>query len=186
MIAEQTTFARLSARSQRQAMDWSLVLVSQGIETVIDQHDPVNGWGLLVAPNDEAAALAIIRQYRLENRHWPWRPQKLHKGLLFDWTSLAWVVLVAFFFWLDSRIDLQRTGLMEAPALSHGQWWRPFTAVWLHADLAHLAANATVGLVLLGLTMGCYGTGVGLLAAYLAGAGGNFAKWLFDASPHPS
>jgi len=41
-------------------------------------------------------------------------------------------------------------------------------------------ANAGFGLVLLGLAMGVYGTGVGLLAALLAGAGGNAAAWLID------
>jgi rhomboid-like protein, plant len=41
--------------------------------------------------------------------------------------------------------------------------------------------NASLGLVLLGLTMGNFGTGVGLLAAYLAGAGGNLATWLIVA-----
>src|SRR5581483_3365473 len=51
-------------------------------------------------------------------------------------------------------------------------------------DLAHLASNAIFGVVLLGLTMGRYGTGVGLLAAYLAGAGGNLLSWLLSTRPH--
>ena len=38
--------------------------------------------------------------------------------------------------------------------------------MWLHADVGHFATNATFGLVLLGLVMGRYGTGVGLLAAH--------------------
>jgi len=40
--------------------------------------------------------------------------------------------------------------------------------------------------VLLGLTMGKCGTGVGLLAAYLAGAGGNVIAGLLSAGPHRS
>ncbi len=61
---------------------------------------------------------------------------------------------------------------MNASKVTAGEWWRLFTAMWLHADVAHLAANCTMGLVLLGLVMGRYGTGVGLLGAYLAGAAG--------------
>src|SRR5204863_1178219 len=50
-----------------------------------------------------------------------------------------------------------------------------FTAVTLHADVAHLAANVSTGIVFLGLAMGCFGSGTALLAAVLAGAGGNVA-----------
>jgi membrane associated rhomboid family serine protease len=58
--------------------------------------------------------------------------------------------------------------------------------MWLHADLAHLATNATIGLVLLGLAMGRYGTGAGLLAAYVAGAGGNLVAGLISLQTHRS
>jgi len=62
---------RIAARSQRQAMDWSLVLASQGIEHVLN-HTAETGWSLVVAEAEHPAALAAIRQYRLENRRWPW------------------------------------------------------------------------------------------------------------------
>ncbi len=72
---------RIPARSRGQAMDWSLVLASQGIEHVIEGPDetgwPRNprsseppgpyaplGWGLLVAEPDHGAALTAIRLYR--------------------------------------------------------------------------------------------------------------------------
>jgi membrane associated rhomboid family serine protease len=73
--------------------------------------------------------------------------------------------------------------MMEVSALSHGEWWRLFTATWLHANVAHLATNAVFGFLFLGLAMGRYGPGVGLLAAYLAGVGGNGVDWLvYDAN----
>jgi rhomboid protease GluP len=80
-------------------------------------------------------------------------------------------------------MDLRSAGVMEGWAVSQGQWWRLFTAIWLHADIGHLASNASIGVVLLGLAMGRYGTGVGLLAAYLAGVGGNLAVWWLSAGP---
>jgi rhomboid protease GluP len=178
--------ARISARSRQQVMDWSLVLASQEIETSIDYSEDGKGWGLLVAGQDYERALNAIRQYRLENRRWPWRREVFRPGLLFDWGSLAWVCLLVFFYWVNAHTDLHFAALMDTTAVAHGQWWRLFTAVWLHADLGHLAANATFGLVLLGLAMGRYGTGAGLLAAYLAGAGGNVISWLFSAEPHRS
>jgi rhomboid protease GluP len=178
--------ARIPTRSQRQAMDWSLVLVSQGIETTIDQAADGGGWGLLVAGPDLGTAIKIIRQYHLENRGWPWQQQVFRQGFLFDWAVLAWALLAGMFFWLSTTTDLKTSGLMDGTAVAHGQWWRLFTAMWLHADLAHLATNATLGLVLLGLTMGRYGTGVGLLAAYLAGAGGNLIAGLLSLQTHRS
>ena len=177
---------RITASSQRQAMDWSLVLVSQGIETMIEQPGNGAGWGLLVAPQEYENALDAIRRYRSENRGWPWQQQVFRPGFLFDWGSLAWALLLVFFFWLGTRIDLQPAGIMDSVRVRHGDWWRLFTAIWLHADLAHLGSNATLGLVLLGLAMGRYGTGVGLLAGYLAGAGGNVAAWLVSSETHRS
>jgi membrane associated rhomboid family serine protease len=75
---------------------------------------------------------------------------------------------------------------MDSTVVFHKQWWRLFTATWLHADAGHLASNAALGLVLFGLTMGLYGTGVGLLAAYLAGVGGNVVAGIFSSQPHYS
>jgi rhomboid protease GluP len=170
---------RIPVRSRRQAMDWSLLLISQGIESTLD-HDPHDGWSLAVAPHEFHRSLALIRQYRLENLRWPWR-QKIRQTVLFDWACLAWVLLMGLFYWIDQyRLDLGRPGAMDGAAVLHGQWWRLFTATCLHADLGHLAANAGFGLVLLGLTMGIYGTGVGLLAASLTGVCGNLLALLLD------
>jgi membrane associated rhomboid family serine protease len=178
---------RIPAYSRRQAMDWSLVLVSQGIESTIDYAPDHAGWVLLIMPQDYEHAVEAIRLYRIENRRWPWRREIFQPGLLFDWTCLAWALLVCVFFSIsDSRPDFVSAGAMDSFAVSRGQWWRLFTAIWLHADVAHLASNATLGVVLLGLAMGRYGTGTGLLAAYLGGALGNLAVWLVSWRPHYS
>lgn len=159
-------------------MDWSLVLVSQGIETTIDYAPDGGSWALLVAPNDYDSALNAIRLYRLENRGWPWQKRVPGPEVLFDWGSLAWVSLVILFFWLDTNIGFRSAGVMSGAAVTKGQWWRLFTSIWLHADLGHLASNAVFGFLLLGLSMGRYGTGAALLAAYFAGVAGNIGTWL--------
>jgi len=167
---------RIPARSRTEAMDWSLVLVSQSIETALE-HTPEAGWELAVASEDYERALEAIRLYRAENRGWPWQRRILRSGLLFDWGSLAWVGLVVLFFCLDERVGLQRAGLMIRPAVGQGEWWRLFTAIWLHADVSHLVFNATLGFVLLGFAMAGFGSSPGLLGAYLAGVGGNLIGW---------
>ncbi len=166
----------IPTRSRRQAMDWSLVLASQSIETTIEHTE--TGWELLVPVAEYEQALQTLRQYQHENRHWHWQRQVFKGGIVFDWASLSWVTLLFFFAWLNSPYDLESQGILSSTAVAHGQWWRIFTAIWLHADISHLAANAAIGFLLLGLTMGRFGTGVGLLASCLAGAIANAAECL--------
>ena len=71
--------AQIDARSRRQAMDWSLVLASQAIDTALDYSEEGFGWGLIVAEGDYDRATEAIRLYQLENRRWPWR-QELFPG----------------------------------------------------------------------------------------------------------
>jgi len=176
--------ATIPARSRVDAMDIGLVLISQGIEATIERTEE-SGWALELRAEDYQAAVEAIRLYRQENQGRRWRREVLHSGLLFDWASSAWVILLCLFYWLnDTRVDLRTPGVLDTVALAQGEWWRLFTAVWLHADLAHLTGNATFGFILLGLAMGRYGTGVALLAAYLAGVGGNVLGWFVSLQPH--
>jgi rhomboid protease GluP len=179
--------ARIPARSRRQAMDCSLVLISQGIETTID-FSQESEWGLILAAKDYESALGVLKLYDAENRHWRWRQKISVNGALFDWASLGWVLLIGVFFFIQTHAGdgFREAGLMDATAVYRGEWWRLFTAIFLHADLGHFALNASIGLFLLGLTMGNFGTGLGLLGAYLAGAGGNIATWLIYSGGHRS
>ena len=178
--------ARIPARSRRVAMDWGLVLASQGIQAVIEK-DPERGWSLVVATADHLRAVEVIRLYRKENLRWPWLRRVLKQDYIFDWAAAVYVVLIGVFQYLASlQSSLTDAGLMDTELFAQGQWWRPFTAVWLHANYAHLAANAGFGFVLLGLALGRYGTGLGLLAAYLAGVTGNLADWAVYGAGHHS
>src|SRR3974390_1601656 len=91
----------IAARSRRQALDWSLVLLSQGIEHTVERSLETGSWELMVEAEDAQGALETIRLYQSENRHWPWRRELFKPGLLFDWASLAWVALVCIFYWLS-------------------------------------------------------------------------------------
>ena len=162
------------------------MLMSQGIAATIDDGGEGDGWGLLVSTRDYPDAMRAIRLYRLENRHWHWRQPSPVLGFLFDWKISFWGLVMVMFYWLchTSRPDFQIAGRMDNSAVWAGEWWRIFTAVLLHADVAHLASNVSLGVVLLGLAMGRYGSGLGLLAAYLAGAAGNVAGLLIYSQSH--
>jgi len=174
----------IPVRSRRQAMDWSLALISQGISATIKHEAGGSGWYLEVSAQDGQKAFQTLRQYHQENRGWPWQNAIPWPAAHFDWTSLAWAVLLAWLFWLGSvNPDFKGAGIMDTSAVLAGQWWRVFTAITLHADIAHLAGNLSIGVLLFGLAMGRFGTGAGSLAAFLAGAAGNLASLLINAKP---
>ncbi|MSR65779.1 MAG: rhomboid family intramembrane serine protease [Pedosphaera sp.] len=179
-----TETVRIPTRTRRRAMDWSLALVSQGIENVIRQ-EPDDGWQLVVSAADAERARATIEQFRRENLRWPWRREVWHGRAMFDWAGLLWVLLTGAFFFTPAN-NFHAAGIMDAAAVARGEWWRIFTAEVLHADLLHFATNTIFGLLLLGLAMGRYGTGVGLLGAYLAGAAGNVVSWWVHGDAHRS
>ena len=165
-------------------MDWSLVLVSQGIETTIEPPQEDGRWELVVTAQDCERAVKALRQYRVENRDWPWRQPLPWPQTHFDWVSILWAGLLILFYFLSSRDpNFLAAGIMDSTKVFSGQWWRVLTAMMLHADLGHLATNLSIGIVLFGLAMGQYGTGTGLLAAYLAGIGGNVASLLLNVKP---
>lgn len=166
-------------------MDWSLVLVSQGIEAMIERDAESGAWRLVVEAPDYPRAIGAIRQYHAENRQRRWQQTLPWTGLVFDWRCIVPILIFVCLFVVEAmgRADLSRLGMMNNTLVHQGQWWRLFTAVTLHGDLAHLAANVTTGLVLIGLAMGVYGAGLGLLVSFLAGVGGNLAGlWLYSSA----
>jgi len=179
-------FATIPTRSEQQAMDWSLVLVSQGIEATIERRPDEKSWQLVVNAPDYSRALQAIRQYRAENQRPSWCRELPWTGLLFDWRSLLPLLFLVCLFVVEAtgRGNLSDLGRMDNQAVHAGQWWRLFTAVMLHHDLPHLVANVTTGLLLLGLAMGAVGPGIGLLASFLAGASGNLAGFLLYSGTH--
>ncbi len=182
MLAES---ARIITRSRTQAMDWSLVLASQDIEHSIDFSPEEGFWFLSLAAAEEERARAAIRQYRWENRT-GWRQPLPLTDLLFDIRSVFWFLVPIVLFLVDEAThrSLSEAGRMDNVAASHGQWWRLFTAVTLHADIAHLVANVGIGILFLGLAMGIWGTGTAWLASFLAGVGGNVAGWIVYHQPY--
>jgi rhomboid protease GluP len=177
---------KISTRTKRRAMDWGLVLASQGIEAVIDKSDDT--WALLVEPKDFDRAQAILRQYHQENRGWQWKHPLPQTGLLFHWGSFGWAAaIVALYYWSAVRFPgIKSAGIMDSDKVHQGQWWRVWTAITLHENISHLMANATTGFILMGLAMARYGAGVALLAAFVAGALGNVADLLVYSQPHQS
>lgn len=159
------------ARDEAQARDWALVLVSRGVESTLGQ-DAVSGrWFLLLPASARERGMAELRAYHRENRRWSWRTSTQDADLQYHWGALLWVLAIVVAFQLGDVVA--RRGWFESIRFAQGEWWRVITSVWLHHDVAHLASNAIYGSLVLGLALGRYGVGIGLLGGLLGGIAGN-------------
>lgn len=183
----QSTATVFESRSQAQALDWSLVLISQGIENLLAQRADDGAWTLEVAPGDWQRASESIAAYERENAT-VWRQELKWPGLLFDARAIFWFAALVLLHWFSaiSPQNLEALGVMNRSAVLHGEWWRIITATTLHGDVAHLASNVVIGIVFLGLAMGCFGAGVALLLSLLGGVLGNVASLLLHNDPFRS
>lgn len=162
--------AEIRARSERQAMDWALVLASQGIESALERSSATGSWSLRMHANEYARALQSIHQYRLENRRFAWRQPIPGSHWSFHWGVLAWMVMCGTAFQIQPSLE---RGLFDTISVRQGEWWRAFTSIWLHQDLGHLGLNLVFGGIFLGLAMGRYGAGIAAWTGLWAGALGN-------------
>ncbi len=106
---------------------------------------------LVVAVADEARALEEFGAYARENRGWqprdPLPVLTAHGG---GWTGITfYVIVLCTVSMLRDRwvfdVDWAAAGRLSAGAVCAGQWYRTVTALTLHVDLQHLAANLTFG-----------------------------------------
>jgi rhomboid protease GluP len=125
----------------------SLVLMAVGIESVVTFAGA--GFILWVGEGDASRAQLHLSQYESENRPAPPLPppRPLYPN--------AWVGCLAYVFCLMGvayalsaglvRLDAFDVGDLHAANVQKWQLWRAWTALTLHVDGAHLAANLGAG-----------------------------------------
>ena len=168
----------MASKSERLVMEWGLVLVSQGIETAIDHTESLGSgsgtrrvWCLKVATVNVEGAREAIRLYRRENRRFNWAHEGSAGWVLFHKGAMRWSLTMGCIFL--SQTVLLEPCIFDSRSVRTGDWWRALTATWLHADIAHLAANTLAGGVMMGLAMGRFGLGTALLLTLIGGMCGN-------------
>jgi rhomboid protease GluP len=120
---------------------------------------------------DAAAALNELRHYEAESRPAPPPPPapRLHKNAWVGCVAYAAILLGVAHMIAEglARLDAFDAADLDAARVQSGQWWRAWTALTLHLDAAHLAANL----------------GAGIWFGYLAGRQlGSGRAWLFIVS----
>jgi rhomboid protease GluP len=119
---------------------------------------------LLVDTSEAVAAREHLRLYEIERLHKPPPPPpppKLYPHAEIG-STLYVLVIVGVALAISNglwRLDAFDVGALDAGLVREGQWWRVWTALTLHLDGPHLAANALAG------------TWFGYLASRLLGVG---------------
>lgn len=165
----------------------SLVLTAVGID---HWQDPASG-SLLVAEADTSAAQLHLALYRQENQDWPSQPpvarSASNRG---HYTALLMLLLAGVYVktgpWSAHSIWFTQGAMDNAAVFATAHWWRPITALTLHADLSHLLGNCLIGGLILHLLGRVVGYGQAWLLTLLAGAAGNLCNGLLRQAPHLS
>jgi membrane associated rhomboid family serine protease len=177
-------------RSPRRAdcEERALVLTAVGISSVITLA--YREYVLSVDPADVDAARAHIGQYESENRPGPPPPPppRLHRAA---WLGcLAYIVcLMGVAFVMSNgmvRLDAFDTGDLDAARVQSGQWWRAWTALTLHVDGPHLAANLGAGVWFGYLAGRQLGNGIAWLLIVTGAALSNLGEGLLGPPEHHS
>jgi membrane associated rhomboid family serine protease len=166
----------------------ALVLASQSIDAQVRWNGRY--WVLRVPDEAVDAARREISAYAAEAADTrPIRPTRRPPGS--PWSGVAaYLAIIVAMGWIapDMSLDIDwlADGRMDSGRMLAGEWWRPITALSLHADFGHLLGNAFFG-AFFGYSVGRYlGSGFGWLAIVLCAALGNAANALLSGSDHRS
>jgi membrane associated rhomboid family serine protease len=165
--------ARRSACEER-----ALVLTAAGIPSAIRADG-----ALFILEVDDAElnrALSELGQYEAEIRPIPVQPPPPPQREPHAWIGCVVyaAVLLGVAYAIANglvRLDAFDLGELDAGRLQSGQWWRAWTALTLHLDAGHLAANLGAGIWFGYLAAGELGSGS---SWFLIVNGAALANWL--------
>ncbi len=144
---EDDLFTVFRSAHRRECNERLLVLTAVGVEAVITARG--GEFLLQVALQDAGYAARHLSQYEAENRPPP-PPPPPPPVYGHAWVGCALYVLVLVgVAWVLSnglvRLDAFDLGELDAGRIQAGEWWRAWTALTLHLDAPHLAANLAAG-----------------------------------------
>jgi membrane associated rhomboid family serine protease len=138
------------------------------------------GFRLLVEPSAIATAREQLECFDRESIGWPPQPvapeAPARKTEFF--TPLLWALAVLAAFCGQNAWPgaWEAAGALDARAVfGRGEWWRPVTALFLHADLGHLSSNVLSGIFVFSAVLSTIGRRRGWLLLAVASIAGNFA-----------
>jgi len=167
----------------------AFMLYAVGIASAIARDS--SGCVLLVDTSDASAALEHLRQYEIERLNKPPPPPPPPKLYSDAWIgSLIYALLLAGVAFAISnglwRLDAFDVGELDAGLVQKGQWWRVWTALTLHLDGPHLAANTLAGIWFGYLASRLLGTGTSWFLVVMGAGLANWIEAFFGPATHRS
>ncbi len=173
-------------RDHAAAVERSVVLEAMGIAHEIQTTDD-GRWALIVDDADAREAQAALAAWEAENLPGPALPAKPEYGRSLAGVAAALGVLaVALFAGFRPASILVERGSADAARMLNGEWWRAATALTLHADLAHVVANAAALAIFVGAVARRLGPALAAWLTLAGGVGGNVLTALVVRGGHVS
>ena len=178
----------LSCPDRQQCNELVLVLAAQSIPARVRWGGQF--WILSVPSDSVAVARHEVRAYTEEARRAvPAPPVPSANGR-------PWPGIVAYAAFLTIMalmapdmgfgVDWLGAGRMDGGRMLAGEWWRPVTALTLHADAAHLLGNILFGGFFAYSVIRYFGAGFGWLTIIVCGTLGNVANGFLAGPDHRS
>lgn len=161
--------------SMQDANEYALVVLAMNLDCWMRMEAGGERYALYANP---AFAIAVREEFALytEEQSLP-KDRKLevplyHSGLEF---YLLWAISLVLVFMSQTEIIEDQYCNSSIALYAQGEWWRPFTALFLHGDFNHLIGNLLIGGIFCFLVAQSIGPFVGWLAILISGTLGNIA-----------
>ena len=175
----------------QKTLEWITALAAAGIDYRLSRQG--GAWSIHVRAAQWDEVREEIRAYEVTNRGWPPAPPAERDPARAEgpgWSSLGAVVLLCLCYAALGPYTplnpLLRAAAADSAQIREGEWWRPVTALLVHADGLHMAGNALLLFFLGRAIVGIVGSGIGWLVILAAGAAGNAAVARGTAEAHVS
>lgn len=173
-------------RRRKRAEDYALVILA--MKQPYWLHHIGKRYYLCVKSANAEAASDQLERYHRESRGWPGiRAATIEHGASHPISLVVYAIILIGVFYAQHQFPrLDNQGMMDTIAISRNhEWWRPITALTLHADLGHLAGNLISGICFGLLINRIFGYGLGWMLIILSGALGNLLTlWVHLPNAH--
>ncbi len=160
------------------AHEHALVVLAMRQPCCVTDAEPDDGYALHAEPESASNVSKELADYDSEQI----KPATVltgeHEAFRF---SAGWgiygiwmMALIVVYFWQGENPSLVNRAASSSTAfIGRGEWWRPFTSLFLHADLPHLVGNLLSGMLFGTLVSRCLGAWRGWALILISGTAGN-------------